>query len=338
MRRLFQVVLLAIVFAAVPALADEPSTDAVTMLEPVVVVGSVPGPGLWQVQAENGHVLWVFGTLSPLPRDIDWEADEAKARLASASMLLLPPGMTVKAKGGFFSTLGLLPKLIGMRKDPEKERLAELLPPELLARWQRLKALYMPRNRKVEKFRPFFAGWELYSAAVDAAGLQNRDAASKVLRRYAKKKKVPLQSSSFALTLDEPKQALAEFRATRMDDTACFAEVLDLIEFRLPQVQQMANAWAMGDVDTLAEHYRQRWVMACADAISGADFAHSQGLDDIPAKIRESWLEAAEKTLAEHETGFALLPMGNILGQESFLDTLQARGYTIVPPESDGED
>ena len=45
---------------APPVPADVP------LLAPVVVSGVVTGPGLWKV-SKDGHVLWVLGTLSPLP-------------------------------------------------------------------------------------------------------------------------------------------------------------------------------------------------------------------------------------------------------------------------------
>ena len=43
------------------------SGDAIAELEPIVVSGVQPGPGLWKV-SRGGHVLWVLCVLSPVPR------------------------------------------------------------------------------------------------------------------------------------------------------------------------------------------------------------------------------------------------------------------------------
>ncbi|NCF33694.1 MAG: hypothetical protein GWP50_09010 [Proteobacteria bacterium] len=37
------------------------------IIEEVVVTGVRPGPPLWKV-THNNHVLWLFGTLSPIPK------------------------------------------------------------------------------------------------------------------------------------------------------------------------------------------------------------------------------------------------------------------------------
>lgn len=337
MMRQLLVLLLALLFA-LPAAAEQPRPDEVQDLAAVVVSGAVPGPGLWQVRAEDGHVLWVFGTLRPLPRDIEWEPAEVEARLAESAVLLLPPGMSISAEVGFFKRLGLLPRLVGLKKDPEKQRLEEILPAELYARWLPLKARYLPRSRKVEKFRPLFAGFELYEAAARAAGLKDEDLAGRVLRKWAKRHHVPTASTSWSIAVEDPKAALLQFRGERLHDTACFEQILDAVEQRLPMMRELANAWSIGDVEVLAAYYREARDDACVDAISGADFARSRGFGDIGAEVRDAWLAAVDGALAEHASSFALLPMSNILTPGSYLDDLRARGYVVLPPGDEPAD
>lgn len=59
---------------AVPAPAPAP---AVVDLEAMVVRGVQPGPGLWKV-SKGDHVLWILGTLSPLPKRLQWQATEVE--------------------------------------------------------------------------------------------------------------------------------------------------------------------------------------------------------------------------------------------------------------------
>ena len=50
------------------------------VLEAVVVTGVQPGPGLWKV-SKGEHVLWILGTLSPLPNQMQWDSRAFGARL-----------------------------------------------------------------------------------------------------------------------------------------------------------------------------------------------------------------------------------------------------------------
>src|SRR6185312_14696599 len=87
--------------------ATPPVPSDVPLLAPVVVSGVVPGPGLWRV-SKGDHVLWVLGTLSPLPGHIQWESREVAQVLAQSKQVLLEPKIKLKADVGFFGKLFLL--------------------------------------------------------------------------------------------------------------------------------------------------------------------------------------------------------------------------------------
>jgi hypothetical protein len=67
--------------ASAPAPASSASSR-VADLPMVVVSGVQPGPGLWKV-SKGDHVMWVLGTLSPLPRDMQWQAQEVEQVIAA---------------------------------------------------------------------------------------------------------------------------------------------------------------------------------------------------------------------------------------------------------------
>src|SRR6266702_798410 len=56
-------------------------------MEEVVVTGEHEGPRLWKVRKPEGpggqgdHVLWILGTLTPLPRKLIWQSDSVEAVL-----------------------------------------------------------------------------------------------------------------------------------------------------------------------------------------------------------------------------------------------------------------
>ena len=80
---------------------DEP---ALTQLETVVVSGIQPGPGLWQVK-RDGHRMWVLGTLTPLPKRMQWESLEVEERIAQSQEVIYPPTAELTVKGGIIGGL-----------------------------------------------------------------------------------------------------------------------------------------------------------------------------------------------------------------------------------------
>lgn len=323
---------------AVPA-QDRPAaaSSAVPELAATVVSGELPGPGLWKV-SRGDHVLWILGVLRPLPRHMDWRPDEVEQVLADAQAVLQPPGITLHADVGWFGKLALLPRLVGARNNPDGRKLAQVLPPADYARWQRLAPRYLGHGHRVEKYRPMFAALKLHEAAVKAAGLSDDDSVGVRVRKLAKKHGVQSVSTAYAVTVAEPKKAIKAFRASSMDDIACFEDILDLVEYRLPEMQMHANAWAVGDLEALQRLPRDAAGRACADALSGADFARQQGLDDLETRVTQSWLDAADKALAENHSTLALVPVGRLLAADGLLARLAARGGTVQAPDAIDDD
>ena len=59
--------------ASSPVMAQSPQSEA--QLSEVLVVGKQPGPGLWRI-SKGDHDLWIFATLTPLPKQMIWDATE----------------------------------------------------------------------------------------------------------------------------------------------------------------------------------------------------------------------------------------------------------------------
>jgi hypothetical protein len=113
--------------------------------------------------------------------------------------------------------------------------------------------------------------------------------------------------------------------------------VLDVVEHQLPDLRARANAWATGDIATLRRIPESAYRDACKSAITGAGFAKSLGIDDLPARIENEWLGAAEAALAANPQSFAMLPMDELLAPDGYLAALEARGYTVTAPDAKAE-
>lgn len=305
--------------------------DDVTVLETVVVSGIAPGPSLWKVR-HGDHTMWILGSLQPVAKRMRWETAGVERVIATAEVILYPPSMKFDLGMGKLRTLMLLPSLMGARKNPDGDKLIDHVSAEDYARWLVVKKKYLGSSRVVEKRRPLFAADALYRKALSASGLQFKGVVSPVIRKIAKKQNIPVEQPQIELAIDDPKAAIRRFRESALDDAECFRKTLDHLETDLEKMRVRANAWATGDMLTLREVSYEDQSRACMDAFLESSFAKEQGIDDLPGRLGALWIAAAEKILSEHETSFAVLPMGHLVAADGYLAQLAERGYEIEEP------
>ena len=333
--RLMLVVLLAMMIApsfaqapvAPPAKEEIPITD----LDLMVVSGAQPGPGMWKV-TKGDHVLWILGTLSPLPKKMEWQSRDVEAVIAQAQEVLSSPGVALNVKIGFFQGLMLAPKLIGIRKNPGGASLQQKVPADMYARWLPLKRKYIGNDHGIETWRPLFAAIKLYDDAIAKSGLTKRSDIDSVIKAAIKRNKVKVTAPMVKLVIDDPKAAVNEFRASSMDDVECFDKTMRRLETDLDTMVARANAWAVGDIETLRQLPHANQMDACVKATTEAGFARKRGFGDIDARVQQLWLTDAEAALAKNQVTFATLEMPELLRPGGYLASLQARGYSVEAP------
>ena len=314
---------------------DRAALDALPIRDeaPVVVTGVQPGPGLWKV-SRGDHVMWVLGTVSPLPKGMEWEARDVRAVLAAAQEVIWSPRLVFGADVGFFQGLLLAPKALGARKNPDGATLRQVVPTDMYARWQVLKQRYMGNDRRVEQWRPLFAATELYEAAMDDVGLVGGGVVAPVIERSIKARKPKQTSPTYKLVIADPKAALDEFRQARLDDLDCFGKTLQRLETDLDAMRLRANAWAVGDIGGLRALPYSDQNEACMRAAMQSGAMRKRAPADVDGEVRKVWLAAAEQALATNQVTFALLPMRELLGANGYLAALAARGYAVESPEA----
>lgn len=322
------------------AMATEPDADAgvavdedIRDLEAVVVSGVQPGPGLWKVR-RGEHTLHILGTVSPLPKDMAWRSAEVTTVLDEAGAVLTAPGIVFGEDIGVLRGLTLLPSALRASRNPDGQTLQDVLPANDYARWQVLKARYLGRDRGIERKRPMLAAFELYQKAVERSGLSGGGVVWPVVEAGLKRRKLKPTPTTLSLKVDDPRAALAEYRgeAVKGEDLACFRGMLDLVERELPRMVERANAWAVGDIETLrTTGYRSQYE-ACQAAWTSSETIRKRGLTDLDARSRAHWLQVAERALREHRTSLALVPVQALVEEDGYLAALAARGYVIESP------
>ena len=311
--------------------AQTPASDLpIRDLDTMVVSGVQPGPGLWKVR-KGEHTLWILGTVSPLPRRMEWESREVEQVIAQAQEVIEPPGLRIDTDLGFFGTLALAPKAFSARKNPDGQTLQQVVPADMYARWAVLKRKYIGSDDGVENYRPILAAMELYQEAIEDVGLKQGGVVWPVVEKLAKRHDVPRTQTMVTVMIEDPKVALKEFRSTRLEDLDCFANTLQRLDSDLGAMRERANAWAVGDVDALKALPYTDQNEACIRAAAQAGVLRKRA-GDIEAQVERRWLGVAEAALAKNPVTFSVLPMRELTRPDGYIAKLRAKGYEVEEP------
>ena len=313
-----------------PSVAVQPAVEAPTPAT-VVVEGRRPGPGVWKV-SKCDHVMWVFGLYTPLPQKMEWDASHVERLVAKSQEVLQPPGFSIGMS--WWRGLTMLPTMIGLQNNPDGAKLQDVLPPDVYAHWQVMKDKYIGNDDGVERDRPIFAAEKLLHAGLKKNGLvQNMDVSARI-EKIAKENKVKLTWTMLGIQLDDPRATLKAFKKAQMEDLACFTRTVENLDKDIGTMRAGANAWADGNIAAIARLDLAERDEVCANAVLNSSLAKTTpAFQNVRERIRANWMKAAEKSLADNTSTFALLQMKDIVGPHSYLTELQAKGYTVESPK-----
>ncbi|HEY2395468.1 MAG TPA: TraB/GumN family protein [Rudaea sp.] len=321
-----------LLIGSISAGAQEPPTtpQETTTLETVLVTGEQPGPGLWKVSKDD-HVLWILGAQYPLPKKMVWRARAVEDTLAQSQELL--GDASPKLHVGFFRALTLVPSVFGARKNAGGATLKDILPADVYARWLALKARYIGRDSGVEKLRPMIAANELYNKALDRSGLARNGTIWETVEKSAKRQHVRVVEPEVKIEVDDPKQALQDFRSTAGPlDVECLDATMRRLETDLDTMRRRANAWAVGDIEELRKLPYPDQRDSCIAALASNPNLRER-LKEAMVQIDYTWVSAAEKALDQNASTLAVMQMTELLRPDGRLAMLAARGYTVEAPE-----
>lgn len=325
---------IALILLACTVLADTSAPDAAEdPIEEVLVTGQQPGPGLWKVtrpSAAGDHVLWILGTYGPLPKKMRWRSAELESVLAQSQEYIGPVAM--QADVGPLGGVTLLPSLVGIRKNPGGERLQDVVPPDLYARWRPLKERYIGRDDDVEEWRPIFAAQEVYMKALRKSGLEPYGVIGPAVEKLARKARVKVTEPEVTVKIEKPRAAIKDFKQAPLDDVECFARTIARLESDLDLMKVRANAWATGDVGRLRELAPIDNASACIAVVMNAQVMQDRGYTDWPARRAAAWLTAVEEALARNFSTVAALSIDEILKPDGLVARLRAKGYVVEDP------
>ena len=301
--------------------AEQPAAEP---MEEVIVTGEWPGPRMWKI-SKGDHVLWLLGTLDPLPKKLSWQSHEVEAVLKDAQEVLSDEP-AISANASLFGKLRLYMQWRSLRKNNDGEVLHDIVPTDLYTRFADLKTKYAANDDGIERLRPALAGGRLYTKAVNASGLSARGVVSKAVLKLAKKHDVKIQRGE--LKIDDVGGILKELSETPRDvEIKCLEATVTRLERDIGVMTARANAWAVGDVDALRRLAYTDNASSCWDAL-----ASSPRVKAVIAQAQDTWMAAAEAALATNRTTLAMRSINDILGRDSLLMKFLAKGYAVEAP------
>jgi uncharacterized protein YbaP (TraB family) len=308
---------------APPPVKVEPSPTEAPM-EEVVVTGEHEGPRLWKVR-KGDHVLWILGTVTPLPKKMIWQSDAVEAVLQQ-SQEVVPAWPSFGIGANPFTMLRVWIQWRSMQKNADRMNLQEVLPPALYARFSALKARYAPKDTRLEQLRPGFAAERLLDEALDATGLTLHNEVQQTVLKLARQDGVRIHQDK--LKVEHPVDVLKEVGKTPVSgEIACLEAVIGRLETDIGPMQARARAWALGDVDTLRKLNHPDDRSACIEAVATSDRVR-----DLIARAQEDWFLSVETALERNRSTLAVQSMDRLLGEDGTLAVLRKEGYQVEGP------
>jgi uncharacterized protein YbaP (TraB family) len=316
------------VLQRIPAEAPKPlqveQSPTQAPMEEVVVTGEHEGPRLWKVH-KGDHVLWILGTVTPLPKKMIWQSDAVEAVLQQ-SQEVVPAWPSFGIGANPFTMLRVWIQWRRMQKNADRMNLQQVLPPELYARFNALKQRYAPKDSRLEELRPGFAAERLLDEALDATGLTLHNEVQQTVLKLARKDGVKIHQDK--LKVEHPVDVLKDVGKTPLSgEIACLEAVVGRLETDLGPMQARARAWALGDVDTLRKLNHPDDRTACIEAVATSDRVR-----DLIARAQEDWFVSVESALDQNRSTLAVQSMDRLLGENGTLARLRKQGYEVEGP------
>jgi uncharacterized protein YbaP (TraB family) len=288
-------------------------------LDEITVTGERAGPGLWHVY-QGAAQLWIFGTVSPLPKDMTWRSKQLEKILDGTDQVLVAKPFEI----GIARALWLLVTQRDLLMLSHGKKLKDVMPTELHARFAAQRENFTKDSDKWEKFRPIIAAAFLEEDALHAVGLSTRLDLADEVRSLARKHHVRIEEFKIA-GLHDVLDALKTLPPAT--EQKCVAASLATIETGMPRLIDRAQAWATGDVQRIQDLPESAEVAVCRAAITV-----DPGAGDLYTMLRQTWIQNMTRHLEMGGVTVAVVSMDMLIEPGGFLDALRARGYTIDPP------
>lgn len=266
-------------------------------------------PAIWRL-ADADSEIWLYGTVHVLPPDIRWRGPRLEAALAAADELVTETDVSEAAAAAFPALAQRYGAL------PEGETLSARLAPEDRARLARVAQALDLDPAALDRLRPWLAALQLSYAH---AARKGHTAAAGVETVLVAEARAEGKRLSFLETPEEQVQVLAGLAPE--DQIRFLSITLRQIEEDAATLTALDRAWARGDVELLALLLDAQW-RAAGPAIHEA----------VILRRNRAWADAIARRLDGSGRIFVAVGAAHLVGDESVVDLLRARGIEVEGP------
>jgi hypothetical protein len=270
-------------------------------------VPETANPPLWIVE-RGGKTLYLFGSIHLLPPQTKWRREEIDNARNAAQVFVFEAPLD---QGG--SEMVAFVEREGKLKDGRT--LHDVLPAALHEDLEKAAWTVQYPPKLLAPLRPWLAAVYLELYAYLKAGFSSFDGVDHVIEQEAKSR-----GAAFAYfeTIDDQLSYFA-----RLDQATETAYLKSTVEGVLEQPNlplDLLNAWASGDTAKLAKLI-------------------DEGFKEVPqlrsqlivARNRK-WLPQLRRMLASDKTHFVTVGVGHLVGKDSLVALLRAKGYKVTGP------
>ena len=291
------------------------SADGSAVVQELLVIGHLVGPALWRVKRGDSEVV-IVGGLSPIPHLLQWDTIRVEHALEDSTVLFLPPG---KVHVGLFDAAAMFLRQ-GALKPAHGVDMEATLPPELRARFERVRDSFHGDPKHYQHWKPAVAGLIMVGDFHRAAGLSDDKPGTTIAR--------------LARTAHAEVRTVGAFNAKPLFDAAakmsdrqnqvCLSAALDDIEREAAHARPAAEAWSKGDLKGVRENASASLLDGCLLQLPSVQSLLEQGTRDA--------VQTIESALNRPGRSVAVIDLTFLLRQNGVLDRLKTKGDQITVP------
>lgn len=301
--------------------------SAVVDLAPLSV--GVKSPPLWLFSRGSKRVV-ILGTQLPLPESGVVITASIEDYIGESGAVLTGPGLRTGDGVGLVRGLTLVSGMRRAQRNDGGRTLDQVLSPETYAAWQVLKGKYIGRDSGVERMRPMYAAYELYTAALKQNGLTDTPMLGSVIAKASREAGLRRVDARFGLPNENLRKTLRNFEVAEADDVRCLESTLANLDAYIANSPAAAEAWAVGDMRRYrAAELSYTPIETCWARLTNEAISRAGGVEDPYARVNAAWLSEVQQALASHDVVFSTLPARDLIEGTGLAASLRNEGFEV---------
>lgn len=296
-----------LIMAAGPASAQEPEA----VVDDIVVTARRSGAPIWEVTRDGSTVLLV-GEIGGVPEATPWSPAALEAATARSQRVMSGTGV----RGSLSDVFRLIWRMRTLTRLPGDTTSGDYLQPE----WQaRLGAIEARVGEDYSRRSFLLTPGDLLEEGA-GYGRDTTDDAGDVVRRAARKARVPVKSVEAAMRGSQLVEDLLS--APPQTRLVCMHAAIQAAEAGPEATLARGRAWTRFEVAEVMASPIQQALEQC----------WPWGDPSIGPELKTTWTAAIETALTETGVTMAVAPLGVLAEPGGVLDRLEAQGLTIEGP------